>query len=190
MPESDLVITPTPEATKSGGKLTDSQRSARALIAVQGRPTSAICSATRRSPATIRNLIKNDPDIQARMMEYENRIVTTEALHRFEMLEYVGLAKQAILDGLGAPDLKLRVATGWEFIKHYTPKPAEQVDINLNIEGQIEVGKHLSAIAGSISKLAESGVTNESFKRRIRTELPGPTTLEPIEVTVEDMGQE
>jgi hypothetical protein len=182
VPVTETTARPRPDRP-TGGPLSDSQRNTIALMAVGGRPIGIIAQATRRSAATIRKHIKDDPDIHSRMSEYENRVIRAEALHRFKMLEYVDVAEAAIVEGLGSPDQKLRLDTAWKYVDRYVPTQAAQIDVNLNVEGQIEVGKALDVIATSIKGLTEAGVGNTSFADHVRKELPGVNALSdtPIE---------
>ena len=171
----------------TGGPISDTQKNTVAMMAVQGLPTSAIASAVRRPQATVRRLIKEDQVVHASMAEYENRMVQVYAVHKFEMMARLGRCREIIDEGLYAPDLKLRLDTAKWTIEDTVPKQAERLDINMNIEGQVELNQAIPVIAKSIEGLKGSGVGSESFRKHIRTTLPGPTTLAPqvIEVVEE-----
>ncbi|MBW2561676.1 MAG: helix-turn-helix domain-containing protein [Deltaproteobacteria bacterium] len=170
----------------TGGPLSDTQRNTVAMMAVQGLPTSAIASAIRRSQATVRRLIKNDEAVHASMAEYENRMIQVYAVHKFEMMGRLERCREIIDEGLYAPDLKLRLHTAMWTMNDTIPKQAEQLDITMNVEGQVELSQSIPVIAESIKELREAGVGVESFKKHLRDSLPGPTTLEDIPVIVEE----
>ena len=168
----------------TGGPISDTQKNTVAMMAVQGLPTSAIASAVRRPQATVRRLIKDDEVVQASMAEYENRMIQVYAVHKFEMMGRLGRCREIIDEGLYAPDLKLRLDTAKWTMDDTVPKQTERVDIQMNIEGQVELTQALPVIAKSIRDLKKAGVGAESFKRHLRAGLPGPTTLEPLEIEV------
>lgn len=163
----------------TGGPISPTQKNTIALMAVQGLPNTLIAAAVRRPMATIRRLIKEDSEVQARMTEYENRIVSTAAIHQFEMMNMMDRCREILSEGLFAPDLKVRLDTAKYAIDNTIPKRAERMEIDLNIEGQVEIGKHIPVIAESITEYHDAGGSNASFQKHIRQELPGPTTLEP-----------
>ena len=166
--------------------LTAHQKRAIAMMAVNGLPNEVIAKAVGKRPAYIKRKLSEDPEIAVHVAEIEGRLLKTMAVHHMEMTDKLDLAREAINQGLTSNDLKIRLDTSWKLIEHTVPKSTQRVEVEFSGETKHTVEAAAVIISGSLTELKQvlTG-TNANFENSVKTELPGPVSIEPVKQATE-----